>query len=124
MIHVSASARSYPALPYGEIARTVLGERYELSLTFIGRERAQALNREHRKKAYVPNVLSFPLTATAGEVYICPEVAKRQAKKFSMTYRGYVGLLFIHGLLHLKGHLHDATMERAEQAYVRRFGLK
>ena len=77
----------------------------------------------HRKKTYVPNVLSFPLTNLIGEIYITPEVAKREAKKYGMTVNGYIGYLFIHGCLHLKGHDHGATMEKAEQKYVRDFSL-
>lgn len=124
MIHISSRAREYPKLPYGKIADAVLGKDYELSLTFLGEMRAQKLNREHRNKSYIPNVLSFPLTHMAGEVYICPVRARREASSFGMSYRGYVGYLFIHGLLHLKGHLHGATMERAEKTYCKRFGLK
>jgi len=124
MVIVSSSARSYPKLPYGEMADAVLGKSYTLSLTFVGAKRARDLNQEHRKATYVPNVLSFPLTSEAGEIYISPVVAKREAPKFHMTERGYVGFLFIHGLLHLKGHLHGDTMEKAEKKYCKRFNLK
>lgn len=124
MVIVSSSARSHPKLPYGEMADAVLGKSYALSLTFVGAKRAKDLNRKHRKATYVPNVLSFPLTDTAGEIYISPVVAKREASKFHMTERGYVGFLFIHGLLHLKGHLHGATMEKVEKKYCTYFKLK
>ncbi len=120
---LSATVRSYPVLPYAEIKKAILGSRYELSLTFVGTTRAQALNKAHRQKTYVPNVLSFPLTETMGEVVIAPTVAKREAKKFGMTYEGYIGFLFIHGCLHLKGLDHGATMDKAEQKYCSQFGL-
>jgi rRNA maturation RNase YbeY len=116
-------AHHIPNHPYAKIAERILGVKYELSLAFIGERRAQALNKAHRGKAYVPNVLSFPLDTKTGEIYICPEVAKREAKKYGMTMSGYIGYLFIQGCLHLKGYDHGATMEKAEQKFVRDFGL-
>lgn len=120
---VSTTVRSYPTLPYADIKKAILGARYELSLTFVGATRARALNAAHRQKTYVPNVLSFPLSDSVGEVVIAPAVAKREAKKFGMSYEGYVGFLFIHGCLHLKGLDHGATMDKAERKYCTQFGL-
>lgn len=121
---LSHTARSFPKLPYEAIKDDVLGKHYSLSLTFVGKTRALMLNTKYRNATYVPNVLSFPLDTATGEIYIAPEVAKREAHKFSMTTTGYVGFLFIHGLLHLKGHLHGDTMEKAEKKYVAKYGLK
>ena len=36
---------------------------------------------------------------------------------------GYIAFLFIHGLLHLKGHDHGDTMESLERRYVKQFGI-
>lgn len=124
MLHISKSARTYPQLPYNDMKEAILGKKYELSLTFVGKVRARALNTAYRKATYVPNVLSFPLSSDAGEIYIAPSVAEREAHKFNLSPRGYIGFLFIHGLLHLKGHLHGDTMEKAEQKYRARFKLK
>jgi len=104
--------------------RDILGANYELTLIFVGRTRAQALNIAYRKKDYYPNVLSFPLDDTQGEIYICPEVANRQAKKFGMTPTGFMGFLFIHGLYHLKGHDHGDKMDALEEKTVKKYGLK
>ena len=121
---ISKTARTYPQLPYKEIKEAVLGKNYELSLTFIGKKRAQDLNRTYRQAEYVPNVLSFPLSEKVGEIYITPLIAKREAKKIGMSVRGFTGYLFIHGLLHLKGYPHGDTMERAEKKYMKYFSLK
>ena len=120
---ISHTTKTYPALPYEAIKDAILGKRYELSLTFIGATRARALNETNRGKSYVPNVLSFPLTETAGEIYIAPSVAAKESKKFSMSPNGYIGFLFIHGCLHLKGLDHGDTMDRAERKYCKQFGL-
>lgn len=121
---ISATARSYPThIRYAAIKDAVLGTRYELSLVFVGRARAQALNKATRGKDYVPNVLSFPLTETSGEIYITPSVAKDEASKFNMRPNTYIAYLFIHGLLHLKGYDHGEKMERLEEKYLAAFKL-
>lgn len=119
-----ATAKSYPKLPYAKMKDDILGKKYNASLAFIGAIRAQRLNQEHRNKSYVPNVLSFPLTEEAGEIFIAPSVAKKEAKKFDMTVNGYIGFLFIHALLHLKGLDHGDTMDKAEKKYCLKYGLR
>ncbi|HEX9608662.1 MAG TPA: rRNA maturation RNase YbeY [Candidatus Paceibacterota bacterium] len=101
----------------------VLGKKYELSLVFIGKARAQALNRKYRKRSYTPNVLAFPLSKEAGEIFICPTVAASEAKSAGMSARHMTAYLFIHALLHLEGLPHGATMERKERELLRRFGI-
>lgn len=112
-----------PRHPYEAIADSILGKSYNATLIFVGRDRARNLNQRYRNKSYVPNVLSFPLSSTTGEVYICLEVAKREANKFDMTYSQYVAFLLIHGALHLKGHDHGATMEKLERKHLSAFGI-
>ncbi len=124
MLTLSSTVKTYPKLPYEAMAAAVLGTRYEVSLTFVGADRARTLNQTHRGKDYVPNVLSFPLTKDAGEVYIAPSVAIAEASKFGMTERGYIGYLFIHGLLHLKGLDHGTKMDTLEKKYRAEFKLK
>lgn len=122
---IAHTTRTYPKqLPFERMKRDILGSKYELTLIFVGRTRAQALNIAYRKKDYYPNVLSFPLDDTQGEIYICPEVANRQAKKFGMSLDGFMGFLFIHGLYHLKGHDHSDKMDALEEKAVKKYGLK
>lgn len=119
----TSTVKTYPRLPYERMKDDVLGKKYQLSLVFIGESRAKALNIQNRKKNYVPNVLSFPLEETVGEIYIAPTIASREAKKHGMSTKGYIGFLFIHGLLHLKGHRHGATMEKAEKRLISKYKL-
>lgn len=118
---LSSTVRTYPTHPYNDIKCDILGKRYTLSLTFVGPDRARRYNEEHRGKTYVPNVLSFPLDSETGEIIICPSVAAREAQKFNLSSKGYIAYLFIHGLLHLKGYDHGATMEKLEQRYVKKY---
>jgi probable rRNA maturation factor len=102
-----------PRLPFDRIKNKVLGEKYELSLVFCGNERSRTLNRAYRGKDHPTNVLSFTLSKDSGEMFI----NLRRLKGFS------VGNLFIHGLFHLKGLDHGATMERAEEKMRKAFGI-
>ncbi|MEY2665358.1 MAG: hypothetical protein RLZZ480_463 [Candidatus Parcubacteria bacterium] len=120
---LSSTIATYPEHPYETIKNTILGKQYALSLTFVGEARAQKLNIAYRQKDYVPNVLSFPLDEKTGEIFICPAVAKKQAKDFNLSIDGYIAFLFIHGCVHLKGHDHGDTMDKLEQKYARQFNL-
>lgn len=122
-LSLSSTVRTYPDFPYETIKNAILGKTYLLSLTFVGEARAQKINITTRNKDYIPNVLSFPLDTSAGEIYICPEVAKRQAKDFNLSVDGYIAYLFIHGCVHLKGHDHGATMDKMEQKYLKQFQI-
>lgn len=120
---LASTVRHYPRLPYEQMKDDVLGTSYSLSLVFVGADRARRLNSEHRKKDYVPNVLSFPLDAAHGEIYLTPTVAAREAAARGMSTTGYIGFLFIHGMLHLKGMAHGDRMEKAEAQYCATYRL-
>ncbi len=122
--NLASSVKQYPKLPFGKIAAAILPKSYELSLTFVGEQRAQRLNYAYRNKTYIPNVLSFPLDKTHGEIFICPSVAAREAKQYRLSLSQYVAYLFIHGCIHLKGYDHGATMERLERRYLAQFGYQ
>lgn len=115
----TTKARS--AIPFQRIKDDILGERYHLSLSLIGERRARRINRQSRGKQYAPNVLSFPLEKNAGEIYLTPEVAKKEAKSFDHAEREHLIFLFIHGLLHLQGYDHGPAMERLEKKYLARW---
>ncbi|MEX0913143.1 MAG: rRNA maturation RNase YbeY [Candidatus Paceibacterota bacterium] len=116
---VSHTTRSFPRLSYEKVKNDILGSEYELSLVFVGEKRGREINRQSRNKTYVPNVLSFPLSSKAGEIYITLAVAKREAPTFRHSYPKHVLYLFIHGLLHLKGLDHGSKMDMLEEKYLR-----
>lgn len=102
-----------PPLPFKKIKETVLGKRHELSLAFVGPTESRAVTRRSKHKDKISNVLAFPLSKTVGEIIICP------SGKGEYT----IGYLFIHGLLHIKGLQHSATMDDAEEQLLARFHL-
>jgi rRNA maturation RNase YbeY len=121
--HLASTVKKYPSFPYETMKNDILGKKYELSLQFVGPTRARKLNEAYRQKTYVPNVLSFPLADGVGEIFICPDVAVKEAAKFSLSPKGYVAYLFIHGLLHLKGHDHSDAMDKLEKRYLRKYDI-
>jgi len=120
---LTSTVKQYPDHPYEAIKDAVLGKRYEASLVFVGPARASSLNQTYRHKSYTPNVLSFPLHETAGEIFICPHIAAKEAVDYNLSVSGYIAFLFIHGLLHLKGFDHGATMEGQEARFMKRFKI-
>lgn len=122
-ISVTSTVKEYPKHRYQEIKDAILGKKYDVSLVFVGKKRAATLNKEYRNKTYSPNVLSFPLDEVTGEIFICPQVAEREAAKYELTTKGYVVFLFIHGCLHLKGYDHGDTMDRLERKYLKAFKI-
>jgi len=122
---INSTVKKYPKkYSYQTIKRKIIGDKYSLSLTFIGKTRATSLNKQYRNKNYSPNVLSFPLDETNGEIFICPAVSQTEAKSYNLSPDGYVAFLFIHGLLHLKGHKHGDSMDKLEQKYIKLFSIK
>jgi rRNA maturation RNase YbeY len=111
-----------PSLPFARLKSAVLGEKYWLSVVIAGDHLTRRLNREYRGKDKPANVLSFPLTDEEGELFLNPRAALRDAPAFHMREHDFLLLLFIHGLLHLKGYEHGRTMEEAEQKFCQHFG--
>jgi probable rRNA maturation factor len=106
-----------------KIKEAVLGKEYDLSFSFIGPKKMRELNRTHRSKDYATDILSFELEKNAGEIFICKSAAAKKAKLFGRTPSNYLSFLFIHGLCHLKGMAHGATMERQERKIRKLFGI-
>ncbi len=110
-----------PDVPYFPIKEKLLGKKYDLTVVFCTPEESRDKNKTYRGKDYPTNILSFPLSEQTGEIYISLSTARRDAKKFEMSYRKFLHLLFIHGCLHLKGHDHGSTMEGLEDTYLQYF---
>jgi probable rRNA maturation factor len=111
----------------------------ELSVELVGERRIRGLNREHRGKDQVTDVLSFPLEdfdeapderhagggeaappRLLGDVVICARQALRQARADRLPEAFELAVLLVHGTLHLLGHDHetDAGQMALRQAEV------
>ena len=112
-----------PSLPFVDIKNKILGKNYNLSLVFIGRNRAIEMHQDWKSKNDPVNILSFPLSDHEGEIFISLEKARSECKNFDRSYENYLGFLFIHGCTHLKGFVHGHAMEKEEKKYRELFGI-
>lgn len=99
----------------------VLGKKYTLSVVFVGPKEMQKLNAIYRDKDYATDILSFPLSDTEGEIFICKQKADQKSKEYGREKTNFLYFLFIHGLVHLKGFDHGDRMEKEEEKFRRKF---
>jgi len=117
------SSLAVPVLPFEDMKEEVMGKEYILNLIFTSPKKIKKLNQIYRDKNTATDILSFPLSSEEGEIYICLEEAQKKAKKFEREYENFLAFLFIHGLVHLKGHDHGSTMENIELKLRRKFNI-
>lgn len=93
----------------------------ELTIRVVDMAESQALNSQYRGKDKPTNVLSFPFEAPPGieinllgDLVICAEVVKREAKEQLKSLEAHWGHMVVHGCLHLLGFDH-ITNEEAEE---------
>jgi len=112
-----------PSLPFEAMKEKVLGAKYELSLVFTDSRQMKKLNTIYRNLEVPTDILSFPLSKTTGEIYICPSESRKMMKDFGRTYDNFIAFLFIHGLVHLKGFDHGTKMEKVEKKFRKMFKI-
>jgi len=123
------SGRRLPVSPglVRRVVETVLrseGREALISVTFLGRDSMRRLNAEHKGHDRPTDVLTFALTdptgRIAGDVYICPWVARQEAKARGIGFREELIRLIVHGTLHALGREHPEGPERTRSAMWRR----
>ncbi|MFM6927665.1 MAG: rRNA maturation RNase YbeY [Bdellovibrio sp.] len=92
----------------------------ELTLVFLDKKPAQKLNKEFRDRDYATDVLSFDSMdpGSFGELVMCPEVLKRQAKEHKLTFQKELGYMLLHGTLHLLGYDHETNEQDAQKMFT------
>jgi probable rRNA maturation factor len=112
----------------------------ELSVRVVGRAESRRLNSRYRGKDYATNVLSFPASPLLpqrshigdaqplGDLVICPQVLRVEAREQNKSLRAHWAHLIVHGALHLIGYDHERRadarrMERREIAVLRQLGF-
>ncbi len=121
-IHNETKA-TLPSVAFADIKDAALGENYDLSLVIVDTQKIHELNKTYRGKDEPTDILSFPISDSAGEIYINPELTQTEALKFDRPYDNFFAFLFIHGCVHLKGFDHGSTMESIEAELRTRFGI-
>jgi len=108
---------------FQKIKKTILGEKYDLSLVFVSAKKIQELNKIYRNINKPTDILSFPLSNTSGEILICKTETRKMMKEFGRKFDNFLTFLFIHGCVHLKGFDHGAKMEKVEEKFRKNFGI-
>ena len=122
-------------------ASAALGRRAagaELGVRVVGPGESRRLNARYRGRDTATNVLSFPppvlparareRAAALGDLVICPQVLRGEARAQAKTLEAHWAHLVVHGTLHLIGYDHQRAadarrMERREIAVLRRLGF-
>ena len=84
-------------------------ENVELSIIFVGRNKAKKLNVEYRKKDYIPQVLGFPMSKEIdedekirlGDIVICTQKLKYEVKFQKSNLENVLYDWLVHGVENL-----------------------
>jgi probable rRNA maturation factor len=110
-----------------------------LNITVCNNETIRELNRDHRNKDKVTDVLSFPLQENIrlqdfdkfcpelelGDLYVCNSICQEQAEEFNLSFQEEFIHLSTHGFLHLSGYDHEISdeeekiMEKFEEIIIK-----
>ena len=123
-------------------ASTALGRRAlgrEIGVSVVGPAESRKLNAQYRGRDKPTNVLSFPAAELPrvagadepqplGDLVICPQVLRAEARDQKKSLRAHWAHLVVHGSLHLIGYDHELEadanrMERREIAVLRSLGF-
>lgn len=103
-----------------------------ISVTFLSARAMATMNRLQLGHVGATDIITFELTRPAaaapvtGDLYICPDVARKNAKTWKVPVRQEIARLVIHGTLHSLGLEHPdgdarltSPMWRAQEQYLR-----
>ena len=97
-----------------------------LSITFVGRAAISRLNRRYLGHEGPTDVISFGLArigkrgAVVGDIYICADVARENAKRQGIAAGEELLRLVVHGTLHVLGREHPVGTTRTTSPMWRR----
>lgn len=107
-----------------------ISQKANLSIAFVSQEEIKNLNFKYRKKNKATDVLSFGNSQFLvskknqkkiffdqdfiGEIIICYEQARMQAKEEGVKIDDEINKLLAHGLVHLMGYDHKTLKEKKE----------
>lgn len=98
----------------------------EVSVTFVGNDRIQEINREYRDKDQPTDVISFAMQELGegeteitgadippvlGDIIISIPKAREQAVDYGHSFERELGFLAVHGFLHLLGYDHETESD-------------
>lgn len=110
----------------------------EVSVTVVDSDEIRALNKEHREKDSVTDVLSFPILdfdeagniidsdfdfddelVVLGDIVICAKRAMEQAEEYGHSFEREIAFLTVHSMLHLLGYDHEGSENQEQEMFCR-----
>jgi len=95
-----------------------------LSITFVSARRMAVLNERHLRHHGPTDVISFALGTRGGpllgDIYIAPDVARRNAREHGASLGEEITRLVVHGVLHVLGYDHPEGKGRDSSPMWRR----
>lgn len=121
------------ALKYMKVENAVM------NIIFVTQDEIKKINKEYRNIDSVTDVISFALEDDStfveteyrilGDIYICLDRAKHQARDYNHSLKREICFLTIHGILHLLGYDHitekdEKIMFKLQEEILNEFGIK
>ena len=97
-----------------------------ISVAFVGKAAIAALNKNYLSHPGPTDVISFGMrkdksaSLVIGDIYICPEIATRNAKRLNISVRQEIERLVVHGSLHVAGNEHPEDESRTSSPMWRK----
>ena len=113
----------------------------EMSITIVGDDAIQKINREYRDTDRATDVISFAIedgeddlpllpgmAKNIGDLFIDPLTVRRHAKEYGHSFERELGYTVVHGFLHLNGYDHikpedEAVMIPLQKKILTAYGL-
>lgn len=111
-----------------ELAREALAaekvKRAMVSITLVTSRTMATLNQRHLGHRGPTDVITFamgkdPSGTVIADIYICPDVARMQAREHGAGVREELARLVVHGVLHACGHEHPEDNREASRMWRR-----
>lgn len=132
VVEVASTVRSVPLSDErvrALVGATLASERITdamVSVAFVGRTAITRMNRKYLGHEGPTDVISFGMgreTASMpaiGDIYICPEVAARNARRHGASLAEELARLVVHGALHVAGYDHPEDESRTSSEMWKR----
>jgi probable rRNA maturation factor len=139
-VQVATSAKDVPSraslIAWTRAAlKGVRRQSISVTLRVVTSGESKKLNSTYRDKHKPTNVLSFPFETLPGtrsdllgDVVICAEVVRREAREQGKEMRAHWAHMVVHGIMHLRGYDHQrsedaAVMEARETRVLKALGF-
>lgn len=99
--------------------KSFLKQAKELTLVFLSASEMKKINRQFRNKNKSTDILSFssPDLQSLGELLLCVDVLKKQAKNQKHSLKSEISYMLIHGILHLLGYDHEVSPQEEKTMF-------